>query len=92
MAATIIAGGIIAGGKPAEATLTRGQRYERRKREAESEAVERRARLWNQCLRIEKYLPELYRQRDEAAARLSEITDLIADEQEAARQIREQVK
>jgi hypothetical protein len=53
-----------------------------------NEAADRHAALWCQMRRIERWLPELYQQRDEAVQRLSEITDLIADEEAAAAEIR----
>ena len=62
-----------------------------RKRENTAQAVERRAALWCQKERIEKYLPELHRQREEAATRLAELDALIADEEAAAREIRSSV-
>ncbi len=51
----------------------------------------RTASLWFQMRRIEAYLPVLYRQREEAARRLTEITDLIHDEEQAVREIRDTV-
>ena len=50
--------------------------------------ADRRADAWNQMLRIEAYIPELCRQRDEATRRLEDLTDLIADEEREARRIR----
>ncbi len=78
-----------------EATLTieetRGQRAYRRRGERAAEAAELRTASWHQAERIEAYLPELYRQREEAAQRLTEITDLIHDEEQAVREIKDTV-
>ncbi len=76
-----------------DATLTieetRGQRAYRRKRERAAQAAELRTASWHEAERIEAYLPTLYRQREEAAQRLAELDQLIADEQQAIEAIRE---
>lgn len=74
------------------ATETQHRYAYRHKRESEAQAIERRTALWSQMERIEAYLPVLRRQREEAATRLAEITDLIADEEAAVAEIREAVK
>ncbi len=73
-------------------TLTRDQRYARRKRANAERDIERRAALWHQMLRIEAWLPELYRQRRAAAQRLDELDSLIRDEEAAVAEIRATVK
>jgi hypothetical protein len=65
-------------------TATNWERY----RENTDEAISRRAAAWNQSLRIESYLPVLAKQRDEAAAKLAEIEQLIADEKQAIIELR----
>lgn len=57
----------------------------RRQREAIDEAIERRARAWQQAQRIEAYLPTLRRQRQE-------LDDLIRDEEQAVAEIRAAIK
>lgn len=73
-------------------TLTRGQKYEAKKRESEAAAIERRTSLWLQKERIERYLPTLRLKREEAARHLQDLDELIRDEQAAVAEIREQVK
>ena len=61
-------------------------------KESKERAIVRRSDDWLQMLRIEKHLPELHRQRDEAAHRLRELDELIADEEKAAQEIRASIK
>jgi hypothetical protein len=61
-------------------------------RRQKERAVEIRADLWLQAERIERYLPELYRQRREAAEHLHELDSLIRDEKAAVAEIRATVK
>lgn len=58
-------------------------------REAEfTRIAEKKAAMWCQMLRIEAYLPVLYRQKMAAAERLEELTALIDDEEKTVREIR----
>ncbi len=59
-----------------------------RTRSDADKAAIRRADLWCQMQRIEKYLPELHRQREDAASHLRDLDELIADEQAALAEIR----
>ncbi len=71
----------------------RGSRSERAAREPQHDAdAERRAAAWNQMLRIEKYLPVLRGQREEADRHLREIDDLIRDEEQEVSRIRAAIK
>ena len=61
-------------------------------KESKERAIVRRSDGWLQMLRIEKHLPELRRQRREAADRLHELDELIADEEGEAARIRASIK
>ncbi len=50
--------------------------------------ADRAADDWWQADRIERYLPTLGRQREEAARRLAELDELIADEKAAVLKLR----
>jgi hypothetical protein len=62
---------------------------EARSHATESErSAQRRADAWLEAERIEAYLPVLGRQREQAAARLAELDELIRDEQRAIVELR----
>jgi hypothetical protein len=52
------------------------------------EEIEKRAEAWAELQKIEKWRPNLYAQRDEAAERLEQLEALIAEEQAEAVRLR----
>jgi hypothetical protein len=52
------------------------------------EEAEKAAQVWLEGQRIEKHLPQLYRQRQEAEQLVADLTDLIADEEAAVADIK----